>query len=53
MPHKARIDAPDALHHIITREIACRKVFDGDADRDFFIDRLGSMLSDINKVVRP
>ena len=28
MPRKARIDAPGALHHIIARGIARRKVFD-------------------------
>jgi len=33
MPRKARIDAPGALHHIITRGIARRKVFDDNADR--------------------
>jgi len=46
MPRKARIDAPGALHHIIARGIARRKVFDDNADRDFFVDRLGSILSD-------
>jgi REP element-mobilizing transposase RayT len=46
MPRKARIDAPGALHHIITRGIARRKIFDDDTDRDFFIERLGLILSD-------
>ena len=46
MLRKARIDAPGALHHIIARGIARRKVFDDNADRDFFIDRLGLILSD-------
>ena len=46
MPRKARIDAPGALHHIIARGIARRKVFDDNADRDFFVDRLGLILSD-------
>jgi len=41
MPRKARIDAPEALHHIIARGIARKKVFDDNADRDFFVDRLG------------
>jgi len=44
MPRKARIDAPGALHHIIARGIARRNVFDDNTDRDFFIDRLGSIL---------
>ncbi len=46
MPRKARIDAPGALHHIIARGIARKKVFDDNADRDFFLDRLGLVLSD-------
>ncbi len=46
MPRKARIDAPGALHHIIVRGIARRKVFDDNTDRDFFVERLGSVLSD-------
>ena len=46
MPRKARIDAPGALHHIIARGIARKKVFDDNSDRDFFIDRFGSILSD-------
>ena len=43
---KARMDTPGALHHIIPRGIARRKVFDDNADRDFFVDRLGFVLSD-------
>ncbi len=46
MPRKARIDAPGALHHITARGIARKKVFDDNADRDFFIDRLGLILGD-------
>jgi REP element-mobilizing transposase RayT len=40
------VDAPEALHHIIARGIARKKVFDDNADRDFFVERLGSILSD-------
>ncbi|MFO7460168.1 MAG: hypothetical protein R6X07_06040 [Desulfatiglandales bacterium] len=43
MPRKPRIDAPDALHDVIGRGIARRKIFLGDADRDDFLDRLGSI----------
>ncbi len=46
MPRKARIDAPGALHHIIARGIARKKVFDDNTDRDFFIDRLGMIFRD-------
>ena len=44
MPRKARIDAPGALHHIIARGIDRKKIFDDDADRDFFIERLGIII---------
>jgi hypothetical protein len=36
MLRKARIDFSGALHHIIARGIARKKVFDDNADRDFF-----------------
>jgi len=45
MPRKARIDAPGALHHIIVRGIGRRKIFNGDSDRDFFVERLGTVIS--------
>jgi REP element-mobilizing transposase RayT len=46
MPRKARLDAPGALHHIIARGIARKKVFDDDVDRDFFIERLGMIVKE-------
>ena len=46
MPRKARIDAPGALHHIIARGIARQRLYDDDADRNFFIDRLGMILKE-------
>ena len=46
MPRKARIDAPGALHHIIARGIARKKVFDDDVDRDFFLERLGTIVQE-------
>jgi REP element-mobilizing transposase RayT len=46
MPRKARIDAPAALHHIIARGIARKKIFDYDVDRDFFIERLGMIVQE-------
>ena len=45
MPRKARIDVPGALQHIIVRGIARRKIFDDNADRDFFADRIGVVLA--------
>ena len=46
MPRKARIDASGALHHIICRGIERRKIFDDDADRDNFLERLGIILKE-------
>jgi putative transposase len=46
MPRKARIDAPGALHHIIIRGIERRKIFYDDDDRDNFLERLGTIISE-------
>ena len=46
MPRKARIDAPGALHHIIGRGIGRRKIFLDDTDRDDFVRRLRTIVSD-------
>ncbi len=46
MPCQARIDAPGALYHVIVRGIVRRRVFNDDADRDFFVERLGRVLSE-------
>ena len=46
MPRKARIDAPGALHHIIARGIERRKIFYDNTDRDNFLERLGSVLTE-------
>ena len=37
MPRKARIDAPDAPHHIIVRGIERRKIFKDNTDRNNFL----------------
>jgi putative transposase len=44
MPRQARIDAPNALHHIIVRGIERRNIFHDDRDRSSFLDRLGGIL---------
>jgi len=44
MPRKSRIDAPEALHHIIARGIERRAIFRDDQDRDSFLERLGKNL---------
>ena len=46
MPRQARIDAPEALHHVIVRGIEGREIFRDDQDRLDFIDRLGDILPD-------
>ena len=44
MPRQARIDAPGAVHHIITRGIEHGKIFRDDQDRNNFIARLGDLI---------
>lgn len=46
MPRKSRIDAADALHHIIVRGIERGGIFLDNIDRDRFIDRLSRILSE-------
>ena len=46
MPRKSRIDAPGALHHIVTRGIERRDIFLDDDDRVDFVDRLGGILEE-------
>jgi REP element-mobilizing transposase RayT len=45
MDLKARLDAPGALNHGTAKGIERRKIFRDDADRDDFLERLGSILS--------
>ena len=40
MPRGPRLDAPDALHHVIARGIERRAIFEHDGDRQGFLDRL-------------
>ena len=40
MPRKARLDAPGALHHVMTRGIEGRKIFRGKVDYEDFLSRL-------------
>ncbi len=43
MPRKPRIDQPGLLYHVIARGIERRKLFSDDADRDFFLTRMGRL----------
>ncbi len=40
----ARIDTPGLLHHVMTRGIERRKIFNDDKDRKNFIERLSILL---------
>ncbi len=44
MPRQARIDAPDALHHIMVRGIERREIFRDNKDKDGFVERLGDII---------
>jgi REP element-mobilizing transposase RayT len=46
MPRKARIDAPDALHHIMIRGIEKKPIFKDKSDRKAFLSRLEDVLLD-------
>ena len=46
MPRQARIDAPDALHHIMVRGIERREIFRDNKDKDHFVERLGNIIKD-------
>ena len=46
MPRKARIDAPGCLHHIIARGIGHQNLFKDNYDRDNFIERLGTIVTE-------
>lgn len=46
MPRKARIDAPGAFHHIISRGIERRRIFEDAKDRERFVERLGLILKE-------
>jgi len=46
MPRRARIDAPNTLHHIILRGIERKKIFHDDADRDLFLLRFSDLLQE-------
>ena len=43
MPRGPRLDAPDALHHVIVRGIERGSIFYSDVDRDDFLGRLAAL----------
>ena len=46
MPRQSRIDYPGALNHIMVRGIERRNIFLDTKDKQFFIKRLGKVLTD-------
>ena len=48
MPGKARIDAPNALHHVICRGIEQGEISYDDTGRNNYSDRLGGILKEIS-----
>jgi putative transposase len=50
MPRISRIDTPGALHHIIARGIERRSIFADDHDRDDFLKRLATVISETGTV---
>lgn len=46
MPRKSRIDAPGALHHIIIRGIEGRAIFKDNTDRENFLERIGTLVTE-------
>lgn len=46
MPRKPRIDAEGYLYHVIVRGLERRQIFCNDADRDFFLARMGKILTE-------
>jgi len=50
MPRKSRIDVPGALHHIIIRGIERKRIFQDNLDRSNFLDRLGSICTELNVI---
>ena len=46
MPRHGRIDAAGALHHLIIRGIERKSIFYDDIDKDRFLDRFGTVLTE-------
>ena len=43
MPHQARLDAPDALHHVMVRRPERRVIFRDDQDRTDVVARIAAL----------
>jgi hypothetical protein len=51
MPHQARLDAPGTQHHVVIRGIERRLIVNDVADRNNFVERMGT-LSAISKFIK-
>jgi putative transposase len=47
MPRQGRVDVRGALHHVIARGIARKRIFDDNTDRERFLDRLGMLMHEM------
>jgi len=50
MPRQSRIDYPGALHHIMVRGIERRNIFADTVDKQHFLQRLGTILTDTRTI---
>jgi hypothetical protein len=50
IPHRARLDAPGTLHHVMVRGIERRRIVNDVADRKKFVERLGELAAGTKKV---
>jgi putative transposase len=46
MARGPRLDAPGSLHHVIVRGIERRRIFETEKDREDFLDRLGTVVTE-------
>jgi putative transposase len=42
-----RLDAPGGLHHVIVRGIEGRRIFETEKDREDFLDRLETVVTEL------
>lgn len=47
MPRQPRLDVPGTLHHVIIRGIERRRIVDDDRDRNYFIERVAELSTDL------
>jgi len=46
MPHQPRLDAPNALHHVMVRGLERLVIFQDDRDRIDFVTRVAALAED-------